>query len=228
MTRFDMIGLRADNPQAWMAAVGVLFILDHQGQKVQLSWQQLTPVLHGMTGQEVVACLCAYLESGSQALDLLADIPKDPVKNKIALDFTAGRVNFVDVINNMISDVKETHIRSALTQGWKNEDDEVSLGWDPQSVKHAASLSGDKAPDAARHRTQLGGQWLAAESLAVTCPLPNKLKRGYNWVTWQVPLDMEGVFSVVQAQTTAWSGVRYVSNIGFSGNFKVFQPASQQ
>ena len=228
MTQYEMPGLRADNPQGWMAAIGLLFVLDHQGKQAQLSWRQFTPIIHGLSGQEVIETLCEYLNAGSQALNRLADLPRDPIKNKIALDFTAGRVNFVDVIDHMIQTVNERQILSSLTEIWKNEDDEVSLGWDPLAVKQAATLAGEKAPDSAKHRTQLGAQWLAAESLVVTCPAPNKLKRGYSWTTWQVPLDMEGVYSVVQAQSSAWNGVRYCANIGFSGNFKFFQPALQQ
>lgn len=224
MLKFEMPGLRADNPQGWMAAIGLLLVLDRQGKAVQLSWQQLIPSLYGIDYAEVIKILLTYLRDGSQALEELTSLPKNPEKNKIALDFTAGRVSFTNVIDHMTKMVTEEHINHCLTQPWTNTADEVSLGWDPYAVKQAATLTGDKAPDSAKHRTELGGQWLAAESLAITCPPPHLLKDYFQWVTWQVPLDLEGVYSVVQARSEAWHGIRYRSQIGFSGNFRFFLP----
>jgi len=228
MPQFEMPGLRADNPQGWMAAIGVLLVLEQQGIDARLGWRQLVPTLYGIDQDGATKTLLAYLEVGSQALERLKPVPKVPGKDKIALDFTAGRVNFADVINSMTSKVAENHIIHCLTSVWTNSDDEVSLGWDPFAVKQAATLAGDKAPDSARHRTELGGQWLAAESLAVTSPPPNDMKGSFQWVTWQVPLDMEGVYSVVQAHSDAWQGERYQANIAFSGSFKFFLPAVKQ
>ena len=225
MPQFEMPGLRADNPQGWMAAIGLLSVLDQQGKVAQLSWQQLIPTLYGVEYEEVIQTLLSYLQEGSQALDRLESLPKDPEKNKIALDFTAGRVNFTDVIDSMTKTVTMNDITHSLTQPWNNTADEVSLGWDPFAVKQAATLSGNNAPDSAKHRTELGGQWLAAESLAITSPPPSSLRGEFKWVTWRVPLDLEGVYSVVQAQSEAWLGIRYSAKIGFSGSFKFFLPA---
>lgn len=228
MHQFKMMGLRADNPQAWMAAVGLQFILAHQNKNVLLSWDGLTPVLFNITEREMMDSINQYIRDGSQANARISNLPRDLKKNKIALDFTAGQVILTEKIDQMVNEVKEQHILNSLTEPWQNEDKNiVSLGWDPVSIKQAATLAGGKPPEKALHRTQLGAQWLAAESLFVTCPHTISLGQ-YHWVTWSVPLDIEGVYSVIQAQTSAWMGFRYCSNIGFNGSFKFFYPSSRQ
>ena len=215
-----MLGLRADNTQGWMAAIGALAILDRMGMDVQLRWDEGHPVLDGAGRDQVADTLFHYLEQGSDILDRL---PTGDGEAKAQLDLTAGRVNLREVIAQMVSTVTRDKIDEALNSHWRNSDDITSLGWDPGSVKLAGSLSGNRAPNDAPHRGVLAGQWLAAESLPITGR--GVRAKVYTWVTWSVPLDLGGVRAVVLAGSTEWGGVRYQANIGRNGQMGYLEPA---
>jgi hypothetical protein len=218
--QYKMNGLTEDNTQGWMAAVGVLYILDRKGLDVQLQWDRHHPVIHGVDQEQVIDVLMEYLEQGS---DILEYLPIGIGGEKASLDLTAGRVNLNKVIGQMLATVDREKIDEALNQRWKNEDNITSLGWDAGAVKLAANIGGDSAPDASPHRGVLAGQWLAAESLPITGT--GSRKRVYGWVTWSVHLDMGGVRAVVQALSADWGGVRYEANIARNGQMGYLEPA---
>ena len=68
---YRMVGLRADNTQGWMAAIGTLAILDRMGDDVQLAWEGCHPVLHGAARDQVADTLMRYLEQGSDLQELV-------------------------------------------------------------------------------------------------------------------------------------------------------------
>ncbi len=217
---FKMIGLRADNAQGWLAAVGVAYLLDRQGQQPLMYWEGHYPVLLNQEGDRVIDVLSGYHAQGS---DLLANLPQGVKGEKAALDLTAGRVNFTAVIRTMLSTVTPDKIAEALRQPWQNRDDITSLGWDIGALKQGATSCGDKAPADAPHRGVLAGQWLAAESLPVTGTGPRS--DCYSWVTWSLPLDMEGVRSVVLSRSPDWGGRLYLAKVGRNGQMGFLQPA---
>ncbi|MCG7872393.1 hypothetical protein A3194_08120 [Candidatus Thiodiazotropha endoloripes] len=217
---FEMQGLRAENTQGWMAAIGVISILDRMGMDVQIAWNNTCPTIHGADENQVIGALEEYLKQGSDILDRL---PKGINGDKTALDLTAGRVSLTGVIESMINTVNRVNIVEALTQVWKNQDNITTLGWDSVSVKFAASVGGNKAPDSSPHRGVLAGQWLAAESLPITGVGPRTRK--YKWVTWSVPLDLGGVRAVVQSTSTDWGGTLYIANVGRNGKMGYLEPA---
>lgn len=214
-------GLRVDNPQGWMAAVGLMRILHLQNQQVSIYWLDGRAVLSGIEENDLLASLMEYLEKGSRLLSDLESLPVND-KQKIALDFTAGRVNFRAELEAMLTSVTEKDISKALFQPWENKHNVVSLGWDPSAVKQAARFAGSRAPDSAKHQTELAGQWLASESLYITCPDPGSL-REYRWVNWQYPLDYDSVVGVIQARDLSFDGEEYSAQITFNGSFKVFR-----
>ncbi|WP_028583704.1 hypothetical protein [Desulfogranum mediterraneum] len=218
--QYEMVGLREDNTQGWLAAVGVIYILDRSGVDVQMYWCEKHPIILGYNEQEVIDILVEYLNQGS---DILDNLPTGFRGEKAALDRTAGRVSFTGVIKQMLGSVERNNIEEGLNHPWVNKDNVTSLGWDPISVKLSANSGGDKAPDSSPHRGVLAGQWLAAESLPVTGAGPRR--DYYSWVTWSVPLDMGGVRAVAQAQTTDWGGVRYSANVARNGQMGYFEPA---
>lgn len=220
MPEFQMNGLRADNPQGWMAAIGVQYILARLGEDPLLHWEGVVPILTGSDEEQVMESLKCYLSKGS---DILERLPRGRGKEKSALDRTAGKVSFVGVIEQMQNMVTSDHLHSALTQVWRNTENICSLGWDPKAVKRAYSLGGSKAPDQAPHQVVLGGQWLAAESLPITGTGPRLGQ--YEWVTWGYPLDLDGVWAVVQARSTDWGGVRFQSKVGRNGQMGYLEPA---
>jgi hypothetical protein len=210
---YEMIGLREDNPQGWLAAVGVLYILHKVGTDALMSWKNGIPVIADMSGKEVIASLNEYLERGS---DLLENLPHPPPgEEKIALDITAGRVSFTSVIETMIKTINRASLVKALEQVWNNSDNITSLGWDTGALKMAASIGGMNAPDSSPHRGVLAGQWLAAESLPVTGT--GSRENEFRWVTWSVPLDLGAVRSLILAQSCDWEGKLYSSKIGRNG-----------
>jgi len=217
---FEMRGLRAENPQGWMAAIGVLYILDREGWDARMVWEGAHPVILGATEESVIDTLALYLARGS---DILDHLPQGIGKEKAAFDFTAGRVSFTGVIAKMLKMVDRDKIVEALTQPWRNRDDITSLGWDTGSVKLSASAGGTKAPDTAPHRGVCAGQWLAAESLPITGTGPRR--KSYTWVTWSVPLDLGGVRAVVLSSSTAWGGVCYSADIAKNGELRYLRPA---
>lgn len=217
---YKMIGLRADNTQGWMAAVGVLFILDQMGLDVQMFWDGSYPILQGADKKQVVSTLTNYLNKGSELLNRL---PIGVGDAKAALDLTAGRVNLRAVISQMLDTVNPIKIDEALNQPWSNTDDITSLGWDASAVKLAARIGGARAPDNSPHRGVLAGQWLAAESLPITGTGPRG--KVYSWVTWSVPLDLGGIRAVVQSKSIDWGGVRYVATVARNGQMGYLEPA---
>jgi hypothetical protein len=209
---YKMNGLRADNTQGWMAAVGVLYILDRMGSDVQMLWDNYHPVIHGLGKDQVIDTLKNYLHIGSGILDRLPD----GVRNeKASLDLTAGRVNLREVIAQMLVKVDRVKINEALNEPWSNKDNITSLGWDAGAVKLSASVGGENAPDASPHRGVLAGQWLAAESLPITGTGPRKDL--YRLVTWSVPLDIGGARAVIQAMSVDWGGACYAANVARNG-----------
>lgn len=216
---YKMSGLRADNTQGWMAAVGVLYIADRMGLDVQMCWESYHPIIQGADKGQVIDALVRYLDMGSDILDRL---PTGIGTEKASLDLTAGRVNFKAVIAQMLATVDRDKIDEALNEQWTNKDNITSLGWDAKAVKLAAKIGGENAPDASPHRGVLAGQWLAAESLPITGAGPRK--DVYSWVTWTVPLDIGGVRAVIQAESTDWGGVRYSANVGRNGQMGYLEP----
>lgn len=217
---FKMIGLRAENAQGWLAAVGVAYLLDRQGHDPILYWEGQHPILLNQDAERVIDALAEYLAQDS---DLLANLPQGVKGEKAALDLSAGRVSFTGVIETMLKSVSRDKIAEALLYPWKNQDDITSLGWDIGAIKQGATSGGDKAPTDAPHRGVLAGQWLAAESLPVTGTGPRSDR--YAWVTWSLPLDMEGVRSVVLSRSPAWGGRVYEAKVGRNGQMGYLQPA---
>ena len=217
---FKMIGLRAENAQGWLAAVGVAYLLDRQGHQPLMYWEGHHPVLVDQDADQVIDALTAYLAQGS---DLRANLPPGVKGEKAALDLSAGRVSFTGVIDAMLASVSRDKIAEALLHPWKNQDDITSLGWDIGAIKQGATSGGDKAPTDAPHRGVLAGQWLAAESLPVTGTGPRS--DYYTWVTWSLPLDMEGIRSVVLSRSPDWGGRVYVAKVGRNGQMGYLQPA---
>ena len=105
---------------------------------------------------------------------------------------------------------------------WINEDNITSLGWDTRALKMSAISGGNNAPDSSPHRGVLAGQWLAAESLAVTSTGPRN--DFYSWVTWSVPLVLGGVCTVVMALSSEWGGSRYIATVGRNGQMGYLEP----
>ncbi|MBM9514723.1 hypothetical protein [Desulfogranum marinum] len=218
---YKIIGLREDNPQGWMAAVGLLYILNKMDIDALMMWCDGFPTLPDLTDKQVIDALWEYLQKGS---DLPENLPQPkPGNNKISLDLTAGRVNFLGVIKQMIQAVTLDDIKKALNRRWVNQDDVTSLGWDTGAVKMAANIGGMKAPDSSPHRGVIAGQWLAAESLPFTGTGTRSSE--YKWVTWSVPLDLEGVRSLVLSLSTEWGGVVYSSSVGRNGKMGYLEPA---
>lgn len=215
-----LTGLQASNTQAWMAAIGVLTILDRMGSQVYLQWEGQAPVLHGITKNELVQILCRYLETGS---DILKKLPIGTPGEKTPLDLTAGKVSLREVIKEMLATVDRDNIEQTLFAPWRNRDNIVSLGWDIGALKLAANSGGEYAPDNAPHRGELAAQWLAAESLPITSV--GKRSKSYTWITWTVPLDLGGVRALVLARSTAWGGECYKAVIGRNGQMGYLAPA---
>lgn len=220
LTQVRLTGLQASNTQAWMAALGVLAILDRMGVQAYLQWEEQCPLVHGTTREELVCTLCRYLETGS---DILEHLPAGAPGEKTPLDLSAGRVELRGVISQMLAAVDRGKIEQALFERWRNRDDIVSLGWDINALKMAANSGGAHAPDNAPHRGELAAQWLAAESLPITSV--GKRSHSYTWVTWAVPLDLGGVRALVLAQSTAWNGERYSALVGRNGQMGYLAPA---
>lgn len=221
MSDFQLNGLRADNAQGWMAAIGLLSILDKAGRDAQLCWQGVTPIIHGVDEQQVESVVCDYIKQGS---DIENNLPPGIGEEKAALDFTAGRVDFLTVVQNTNSQITATAVMDALTQSWQNSDDITSLGWDIGATKLAYKLGGAIAPNNAPHQIELGGQWLAVESLPITGSGPRN-KHFYTWVTWRYPLDLGSVRAVVFANSTEWGGTKYRSRISRNGQMGYLAPA---
>jgi len=227
-----LTGLREDNPQGWMAAVGTLRVMDELGMEALLTWDQGIAVLHGVDRQSLIQSLSHYVAGREQATQFnWADNPSsiktdqyqeilntgrdldwlttylplgvDGVKG--VLDLTGGRLQFAKVIRQTITMVQADPagvITEALYGPWENNVDVASLGWDPGALKVAATLGGGEAPDMAPHQVVAAAQWLAAESLPITGVKPKA--KAYQWVTWSVLLDLEGVRSVALAGSAHW------------------------
>lgn len=215
-----MNGLSEDNAQGWLAAIGVLYILDRMGLDVQMQWQNFRPKIIGANKKTVTRSLVEYHSNGS---DILERLPVGPAGEKTPLDLTAGRVKLTAVIKEMLATVTIDKISEALDHPWINRDDITSLGWDTGAVKLAASIGGERAPDSSPHRGVLAGQWLAAESLPITSS--GARLSTYSWVSWSVPLDLGGVRAVILSKSEEWGGVSYESNIGRNGQMGYLEPA---
>ncbi|WP_041277461.1 hypothetical protein [Desulfotalea psychrophila] len=218
--QYKMQGLFETNAQAWMAAVGCFSIVSRMGHKAHLLWEHQHPVLLGVDENIVLESLSRYLAEGSS---LLEELPKSKTAEKIPLDLTAGRVSFSNVITTMLISVTRDDILNALNLPWMNEDNITSLGWDVGANKMAAKVGGMKAPTSSPHRGVIAGQWLAAEALPVTSL---GVRKGfYQWVTWSVPLDISGVWAVVQSKSTEWGGDLYEATIQRNGQMGYLLPA---
>jgi len=219
--RYKMIGLRADNPQGWLAAIGVAYLLDRHGQGITMHWEEKTPVISGVNEKLTLQVIDSYLQTGSNIMDHL---PPYINGKKPQLDLTAGRVSFTGVIKQMLQLVTIEHVSKALNFPWENTDHITSLGWDPAAVKRASTFAGEKEPASAPHCGVLAGQWLAAESLPVT-GVREDSRHSYRWVTWSVPLDMGGIKSVILSCNPDWGGVLYEARVGHNGQMGYLEPA---
>jgi hypothetical protein len=248
-----LTGLREDNPQGWLAAVGTLRVLSELGVASQLSWDQGLAVFQGVDRESLIQSLSHYVTGREQAVPFKwADNPnsiKDDQFQKIlaadqdidwlsvylpqgvggvksVLDLTGGRLQFAKVIRQTIAEVQKGPVEAiteALFGPWENKADVASLGWDPGALKAAATMGGGDAPNLAPHQVVAAAQWLAAESLPITGLKPKA--KAYQWVTWSVVLDLEGVRSVVLAESTNWGGLKYMSRVSRNGQIGYLEPA---
>lgn len=248
-----LTGLREDNPQGWLAAVGTLRVLSELGMESQLSWDQGLAVLQGVDRGSLIPSLSKYVASREQAVQfnwadnpnsikedryqkiLAADqdidwlsvyLPQGVGGVKSVLDLTGGRLQFAKVIRETIAKVQTSPVETiteALFGPWENKADVASLGWDPGALKVAATMGGGDAPDSAPHQVVAAAQWLAAESLPITGLKPKA--KAYQWVTWSVVLDLEGVRSVVLSESTNWGGLKYMSRVSRNGQIGFLEPA---
>jgi len=218
---YRMNGLNAANPQGWMAAIGVIYILKRRGKNILMHWEHLTPVLDGINQRETHDTLLEYKEQS----DLLDNIPILPGEKKCTLDLTGGTVILTKEIGKMIKIVTERHMTEALDNPWLNKDNIASLGWDVGATKLASTLPGDKPPNTAEHKGVTAAQWLASESLPVVSPEYKVRNRSFAWVTWGVPLDFPGVRSVVFSENFEWNGLKFKSKANPNGNLNYFSPS---
>ncbi|MCP4114191.1 MAG: hypothetical protein GY737_02100 [Desulfobacteraceae bacterium] len=221
MKTYTMKGLDSSNPQGWMAAIGVLYLLNKMKKNVLMHWDGNHPVLKGIDQVETIEALLAYKAQS----DLLDNLPVLRGSDKGALDFTAGRVSLIVVTKQMIELVTHESLTQALDSLWTNQDNITSLGWDPDSRKTAALLPGNKPPTSADHKGVLAGQWLAAESLPITTPVYPVRNSSFTWTTWSVFLDMSGVRAVIFSDSLDWGGVKYQSIARSNGKFNHFEPS---
>ncbi|TCD47194.1 hypothetical protein [Chlorobium sp. N1] len=219
MDEVFLIGLRADNLQGWLAAVGTLMILDRQGLAATMHWSGVTPVLRSASKNEVIDVLWDY----HPCSDILTNLPAGYGGEKTSLDVTGGTVIFDKVIEKTHAAVTKESISQALVHPWRNGDDVTSLGWDINALKQGSRLAGNKPPDKARHQGVVAGQWLAAESLPLTSYLRrDRRKQPYRWTTWGLPLDQAGVRAVVLAQPGEFEGVQYEADVYRNGQVGYF------
>lgn len=220
MDKTVLIGLRADNLQGWLAAVGTLMILDRQGMDITMHWEGVNPVVLGASGEAVVDALWAYHPNS----DIIANLPKGYGGEKTSLDVTGGTVIFDKIIEKTHASVTREKISHALSQPWRNKDDITSLGWDFNALKQASRLAGEKPPDTATHRGVTAGQWLAAESLPITSYMRRDRKKNdyYRWTTWALPLDYTGARSVLLTASTDFGCVQYEARIYRNGKVGYF------
>jgi hypothetical protein len=168
----------------------------------------------------------SILKAGQELDWLSVFMPQGVGGVKGVLDLTGGRLQFAKVIRETIAVVQKTPVEAvtaALFGPWENKDNVASLGWDPGGLKVAATLGGGKAPDSAPHQVEAAAQWLAAESLPITGLLPKA--KSYHWVTWSMPLDLEGVRSVVLSGSVRWGGRSYMSRVSRNGQMGYLEPA---
>ena len=64
-----LTGLREDNPQGWLAAVGTLRILSELGIESQLSWGQGFALLQGVDQDILIQSLSGYVAGREQAIE---------------------------------------------------------------------------------------------------------------------------------------------------------------
>lgn len=214
-----LIGLRADNLQGWLAAVGTLMILDRQGLASTMHWAGVTPVVRGVSENAIIEALWAYHPDS----DILASLPAGYSEEKTSLDVTGGTVIFDKVIEKTHAAVTKEKVMQALMSPWRNEDDVTSLGWDINALKQASRLAGNKPPDKARHQGVAAGQWLAAESLPVTSYMRrDRPKQPYRWTTWSLPMDQPGARAVVLAGAGEFGGIQYEADENRNGQVGYF------
>lgn len=213
-----LIGLRADNLQGWMAAVGTLMILDRQGLDATMLWDGVTPVVKGASEWSIIDALWAY----HPCSDILENLPNGYGGEKTSLDVTGGTVAFDKVIAKTHAAVTRDNLYQALMHPWRNDEGITSLGWDINALKQASRLAGEKPPADADHRSVTAGQWLAAESLPVTSYMRRDRRRPYRWTTWALPLDFPGARAVVLAESTEYGGARYEAQMHRNGKVGYF------
>ncbi len=218
---YRLNGIDASNPQGWMAAIGVVYILDRMEKDVWMHWDGRLPVLEGIDPSKVIGTLLEYKAKS----DLLDNLPTTRGAEKGSLDFTGGTVILSKVIRQMLDSVDHEVLVEALDHPWKNKDNIANLGWDVNAIKLAATLPGEKNPSQANHKGVIAAQWLAAESLPLTSPVYPVRNRAFIWTTWSISLDLQGIRSILFSESVDWGGVKYKSQARPNGNLNYFEPS---
>ncbi len=115
-------------------------------------------------------------------------------------DLTAGKLKFFPALRNIAGHIaaKGREVWDEVLFGsWRYDDDFASFGWNPTELKDAASYAGNKAPTNGAHRSVVGANWLAYESLPLWPMLGSRTigqtRRGWSWAICTGPLSLEAL-----------------------------------
>jgi hypothetical protein len=189
-----------------------------------------------------------------EALAIFAALTSDLTTNRkgtlesTLLDLTSGNQRFLTSILELSEPLPEDAVREALLGPWRYNDQQHSLGWDPQTQRlHALR---NKLPEKDKsNRSVRGAVFLAAQALPL---FPCFARNGklyttsfyrdgdedwFSWPIWCDPLSVDGLRSLLAQPFAAdlrKRGVQIVYRCrrsrtgGAEGNYQVFSYASER
>ena len=219
----ELTALKGNSPVGCMAAYGVLRILHLSEVDAHLFFdQETTQTTVEIAGDELTLLnvLRDYIENHDCAPEY--EVPKTGkdllysefgpalyVERKNGIEKTVyNRVAGSDNVINLARKARQAILKNAkkgkstdvyLTEAlygpWLQNDGISTFGWNPADKKEAASLAGNKVPKSMKHRTVVGANWLAFESLPLLAPIA--LVSGRN--EWHYPLPSRVTYEEARA-----------------------------
>ncbi|MGH2405345.1 MAG: type I-G CRISPR-associated protein, Cas3-extension family [bacterium] len=120
----------------------------------------------------------------------------------------AGHQHFLDSMKELVARTTAEHLRAALFDSWRYDDERPSMRWDPSDDRRYALRWRDPSKD--QIRTVRGANRLAVEALVLfpTAPVGSRLEttgfrgRGsrdtyWRWPIWTAPVSVDVVRSLV-------------------------------
>jgi hypothetical protein len=195
-----LTALKGNNPAGCLAAYGVLRILYLCGVDASLGFnnESTTAAIHHTALDEtmLIDILLGYLRTSHENHCL--EVPqkgrcllcseyapalymeKDGEIKKTVFNRVAGSSDILALASKARKEILKTgrgakepaeNIREALFGPWLHNDKISAFGWNPAEKKEKARIPGSKVPKKLNHRTVVGANWLAFESLPLVAPL---------------------------------------------------------